>query len=217
MPTDYPLGTKRICVDTDYYATFNRDSVTLVDLRREPLEAITRHGVRTTTREFGFDSLVLATGFDAMTGALNKIDIRGRCGHTLRDVWAEGPRTYLGIAIAGFPNLFTITGPGSPSVISNMMVSIEQHVEWIAGCLAYLQERNVATIEATSEAQEAWDAHVDEVANATLYPQAKSWYTGANIAGKPRGFMPYVGGVGAYRKICDDIAANGFTGFQLTA
>jgi cyclohexanone monooxygenase len=216
-PTDYPLGTKRICVDTDYYETFNRDNVTLVDLRRESLLEITRQGVRTTARAFALDSLVLATGFDAMTGALLQIDIRGRCGRPLRDVWAEGPQTYLGIAIAGFPNFFTITGPGSPSVISNMMVSIEQHVEWVADCLAYLQTTNMASIEATPEAQASWDAHVNEVANKSLYPQAKSWYTGANIAGKPRGFMPYVGGVGAYRKICDDVAARGYEGFRLSA
>lgn len=215
-PTDFPLGTKRICVDTGYYDTYNRDNVTLVDLRREPLQAITPRGVRTSGRDFEFDSLVLATGFDAMTGALLQIDIRGRCGLPLPEVWAEGPRTYLGIAVAGFPNLFTITGPGSPSVLSNMMVSIEQHVEWVADCLAYLQTNDLASIEATPEAQEAWDVHVNEVANKSLYPRARSWYTGANIAGKPRGFMPYVGGVGAYRKICDDVAANEYRGFLLT-
>jgi cyclohexanone monooxygenase len=216
-PTDFPLGTKRICVDTGYYDTYNRDNVTLVDLRREPLETITRQGVRTAARDFAFDSVVLATGFDAMTGALLQIDIRGCCGRSLREVWAEGPRSYLGIAVAGFPNLFTITGPGSPSVLSNMMVSIEQHVEWVAGCLAHLQEKNVTRIEATPEAQEAWGAHANEVADKSLYPRARSWYTGANIAGKPRGLMPYVGGVGAYRKICDDIAADGYRGFLLTA
>ena len=144
LPKDYPLGTKRICVDTDYYETFNRDNVTLVDLRREPIEAITPRGVRTEATEYEFDSIVFATGFDAMTGALLNIDIRGRGGSTLRQKWADGPRTYLGIAIAGFPNLFTITGPGSPSVISNMMVSIEQHVDWIADCLAHLQARDLA-------------------------------------------------------------------------
>jgi cyclohexanone monooxygenase len=216
-PSDFPLGTKRICVDTGYYDTYNRDNVTLVDLRREPLQTITKQGVRTSDRDFAFDSLVLATGFDAMTGALLQIDIRGRCGLPLRDVWAEGPRSYLGIAVAGFPNLFTITGPGSPSVLSNMMVSIEQHVEWVANCLAYLQANGLSTIEATPEAQEDWDAHAAEVANKSLYPRARSWYTGANIADKPRGLMPYVGGVGAYRKICDEIAVAGYRGFLLTA
>jgi cyclohexanone monooxygenase len=216
FPNDFPLGTKRICVDTDYYDTFNRDNVTLVDLRGEPIEAITPRGVRTQATEYEFESIVFATGFDAMTGALLSIDIRGRGGGTLRQKWADGPRTYLGIAIAGFPNLFTITGPGSPSVISNMMVSIEQHVDWIAECLAHLQAGNLETIEATAKAEDAWVAHVNEVANATLYPLAKSWYTGANIPGKPRIFMPYVGGVGAYRKKCDDIAAKNYEGFTLT-
>jgi cation diffusion facilitator CzcD-associated flavoprotein CzcO len=216
LPKDYPLGTKRICVDTDYYDTFNRDNVTLVDLHREPIEAITPRGVRTQAAEYDFDSIVFATGFDAMTGALLSIDIRGRGGSTLRHRWADGPRTYLGIAIAGFPNLFTITGPGSPSVISNMMVSIEQHVDWIADCLAHLRAEDLETIEATAEAEDAWVAHVNEVADATLYPLARSWYTGANIPGKPRIFMPYVGGVGAYRKHCDDVAAKNYEGFTLT-
>jgi cyclohexanone monooxygenase len=215
-PRDYPLGTKRICVDTGYYDTFNRDNVTLVDLRREPLEAITPRGVRTQATEYEFDSIVFATGFDAMTGALLNIDVRGRGGRTLRQMWADGPRTYLGIVIAGFPNLFTITGPGSPSVISNMMVSIEQHVDWIADCLAHLKSHDLQTIEATSEAEDAWVAHVNEVANATLYPLARSWYTGANIPGKPRIFMPYVGGVSAYRKRCDAVAARNYEGFTLT-
>jgi cation diffusion facilitator CzcD-associated flavoprotein CzcO len=212
---DFPLGTKRICVDTDYYDTFNRDNVTLVDLRSEPIEAITPRGVRTQATEYQFDSIVFATGFDAMTGALLSIDIRGRGCSTLRRKWADGPRTYLGIAVSGFPNLFTITGPGSPSVISNMMVSIEQHVDWIAGCLAYLQSHDFQMIEATSEAEDAWVTHANEVANATLYPLAKSWYTGANIPGKPRIFMPYVGGVGAYRKHCDNVAARNYEGFKL--
>jgi cyclohexanone monooxygenase len=215
VPKDYPLGTKRICVDTDYYDTFNRDNVTLVDLRREPIEAITARGVQTEATEYACDSIVFATGFDAMTGALLEIDIRGR-GGTLRQKWADGPRTYLGIAIAGFPNLFTITGPGSPSVISNMMVSIEQHVDWIADCLAQLQVQGHQTIEATAEAEDAWVTHVNEVANATLYPLARSWYTGANIPGKPRVFMPYVGGVGTYRKHCDTVAAKNYEGFTLS-
>ena len=216
VPKDYPLGTKRICVDTGYYDTFNRDNVTLVDLRREPIAAITPRGVRTQATEYACDSIVLATGFDAMTGALGNIDIRGRAGTALRQTWAAGPRTYLGIAIAGFPNFFTITGPGSPSVLSNMLVSIEQHVDWIAECLAYLRARNFLVIEATAEAAAAWVAHGNEVANATLYPLARSWYTGANIPGKPRVFMPYVGGVGAYRKMCDDVAARHYEGFKLT-
>jgi cyclohexanone monooxygenase len=215
-PTDYPLGTKRLCVDTDYYATFNRDNVTLVDLRKTPIEAITPHGVRSTGAEYAVDSLVFATGFDAMTGALLKIDIRGRGGVALRDKWAAGPRTYLGLAIAGFPNFFTITGPGSPSVLSNMIVSIEQHVDWIADCFAHLRTQRRERIEATPEAEEAWVAHVNEVGHMTLYPKAKSWYMGANVPGKPRIFMPYIGGVGLYRQKCDEVAAAGYAGFTLS-
>ena len=214
-PTDYPLGTKRLCVDTDYYATFNRDNVTLVDLRRTPIEAITPHGVRTRAAEHALHSLVFATGFDAMTGALMKIDIRGRGGRALADEWKDGPRTYLGLAIAGFPNLFAITGPGSPSVLSNMIVSIEQHVDWIADCLRFMDGRGHATIDATEDAQAAWMAHVQEVGHQTLYPLAKSWYMGANVPGKPRVFMPYIGGVGVYRKTCDEVAAAGYRGFTL--
>ena len=216
-PRDYPLGTKRLCVDTGYYTTFNRDNVTLVDLRKTPIEAITPKGVRTSEREYAVDSLVFATGFDAMTGALLKIDIRGRGGRTLTDAWAAGPRTYLGLAIAGFPNLFTVTGPGSPSVLSNMIVSIEQHVDWIADCLAHLRARGQTGIEATADAQEAWVAHVNEVGDLTLYPRATSWYMGANVPGKPRVFMPYIGGVGVYREKCDAVAAAGYAGFTLSA
>jgi cyclohexanone monooxygenase len=217
MPRDYPIGAKRICVDSGYYETFNQENVTLVDLRREPIETITPRSVRTATAEYACDSLVFATGFDAMTGTLNAIDIRGRGGIALREAWAAGPSSYLGLAVAGFPNLFTITGPGSPSVLSNMLVSIEQHVDWIADCLAHvhLQGRGLQTIEATPEAEAAWVAHVNEVGNTTLFPLAKSWYTGANAPGKPRVFMPYVGGVGRYRQKCDEIAASGYTGFRL--
>jgi cyclohexanone monooxygenase len=158
---------------------------------------------------------VLATGFDAMTGSVAKIDIQGRDGRTLNQKWAEGPRTYLGLMSAGFPNLFIITGPGSPSVLSNMIVSIEQHVDWIADCLSYMRERDLRTIEASPEAEDNWVAHVNEVAYTTLYPQANSWYMGANIPGKPRIFMPYIGGVGAYRQICNDVATKGYEGFAL--
>jgi len=215
-PREYPLGTKRLCVDTNYYATFNRDNVTLVDLRKTPIVAITPKGVRTSDRDYSVDSLVFATGFDAMTGALLKMDIRGRGGRTLAEKWAAGPRTYLGIAIAGFPNLFAITGPGSPSVLSNMIVSIEQHVDWIADCLAHLRARGHAAIEATVDAEDAWVAHVNDVGHMTLYPRAKSWYMGANVPGKPRIFMPYIGGVGVYREKCDAVAAAGYAGFSLT-
>jgi len=214
-PKTYPFGTKRLCVDTGYYDTFNRDHVSLVDLREDPIETITAAGLRTAGRQFEFDVLVFAIGFDAMTGALSRTDIRGRGGASLRDVWADGARTYLGLMVAGFPNLFTITGPGSPSVLSNMVVSIEQHVDWITDCIGHLGDRQLAVIEATGEAQEAWVAHVNELANLTLFPQANSWYLGANVPGKPRVFMPYVGGVGVYRERCEAVAANNYEGFAL--
>jgi len=214
-PKDYPVGTKRMCVDTGYYETFNRDNVTLVDVRRTPIEAITPDGLRTREAAYRLDSIVFATGFDAMTGALLSIDIRGRGGRTLTEAWVEGPRTYLGLAVAGFPNLFAITGPGSPSVLSNMIVSIEQHVDWIADCIDRMRAQGHETIEATDGAQEAWVAHVNEIGHATLHPRANSWYMGANIPGKPRVFMPYIGGVGAYRQFCDGVAAKGYEGFTL--
>jgi cyclohexanone monooxygenase len=217
QPSTHPIGTKRICIDTDYYITFNRPNVTLVDIRTDPIEQITETAVRTGGKEYQLDALVLATGFDAMTGSVAKIEIQGRDGQTLNHKWAEGPRTYLGLMSAGFPNLFIITGPGSPSVLSNMIVSIEQHVDWIADCLAYMRKRGLDTMEATREAEDRWVDHVNEVAHSTLYPQANSWYMGANIPGKPRIFMPYIGGVGPYRKICDQVAANSYDGFAMSA
>src|SRR5579871_705447 len=217
QPDNHPIGTKRICVDTDYYAAFNRLNVTLVDIRSTGIEEIRPHAVRVAARDYEIDALVLATGFDAMTGSVAKIDILGRGGRTLNQKWAAGPKTYLGLMSEGFPNLFIITGPGSPSVLSNMIVSIEQHVDWIADCLAFLRKRTMTTMEANREAEEQWVAHVNDVAHQTLYPQANSWYMGANIPGKPRIFMPYIGGVGAYRKICDDVAAKGYDGFTMTA
>jgi cation diffusion facilitator CzcD-associated flavoprotein CzcO len=217
VPRDYPIGTKRPPIDTGYFETYNRPNVALVDLRQSPLEEITRTGLRTRDRTYELDSIVFATGFDAMTGALFSIDIRGREGRALKEKWADGPRSYLGIATAGFPNLFIITGPGSPSVLSNMPVSIEQHVEWITGCLAHLRDGGVERIEATTEAEDAWVAHVRDVADATLFPLANSWYMGANMPGKPRVFLPYVGGVGTYRRRCDEVAARGYEGFALSA
>ncbi|SEI16259.1 NAD(P)/FAD-dependent oxidoreductase [Tardiphaga sp. OK245] len=216
QPTDHPVGSKRICVDTDYYATFNRPHVTLVDIKAHPIEQILPNAVRTGGKDYEVDALVLATGFDAMTGSVAKIDIRGRSGQTLNDKWAEGPRTYLGLMSAGFPNLFIVTGPGSPSVLSNMIVSIEQHVDWITDCLSYMRNRGAEVIEATHPAEDKWVAHVNEVAAGTLYPQANSWYMGANIPGKPQIFMPYIGGVGVYRQICNDIAAKDYEGFAMT-
>ena len=216
-PNSHPIGTKRICIDTDYFATFNRPNVSLVDIKTNPIEEITADAVRVAGRDHEVDALVMATGFDAMTGSVAKIDISGRGGRTLNQKWAEGPKAYLGLMTAGFPNLFIITGPGSPSVLSNMIVSIEQHVDWIADCLVHMRKQGLATMEAGREAEEKWVAHVNEVAHGTLYPQANSWYMGANIPGKPRIFMPYIGGVGVYRRICDEVAAKGYEGFVLEA
>ena len=219
MPRDYPMGCKRPVIDTNYYETFNRDNVTLVDLRQGGIEEITEAGVRTAKADYTFDVLVYATGFDAMTGALGKIDIRGRENRALTEYWEAGPRTYLGLQVAGFPNLFTVTGPGSPSVLSNMIVSIEQHIDWIARCISDLDQRGAQTIEATTEAEDEWIAHVNDVAQNTMFTakSCNSWYLGANIPGKPRIFMPYVGGVGVYREKCDEVARNGYQGFELSA
>ncbi|MBN9040564.1 MAG: cyclohexanone monooxygenase [Rhizobiales bacterium 62-47] len=217
QPDNHPIGSKRICVDTDYYATFNRPNVKLIDVRANPIEQIVPHGLRAGGKDYQVDALVLATGFDAMTGSVAKIDIQGRAGQTLNQKWAAGPRTYLGLMSEGFPNLFIITGPGSPSVLSNMIVSIEQHVDWITDCIAYMRERGVERMEATRAAEDKWVAHVNEVASTTLYPQANSWYMGANIPGKPQIFMPYIGGVGVYRQICNEVAANGYEGFAMTS
>jgi len=216
-PTSHPIGTKRICVDTEYYETFNRPNVKLVDIRANPIERVDAAGVRMHDGAYHvLDMLVLATGFDAMTGALLNMDIRGVGGRALRDVWAAGPRTYLGIGVAGFPNLFTITGPGSPSVLSNMLVSIEQHVDWAVACIDHMRTHGYRRVEAQQASQDQWVDHVNEVANATLFPQGGSWYLGANIPGKPRVFMPYAAGVGVYREIADRVAANGYEGFAFS-
>ena len=216
-PKDYPYGTKRQPLDTNYFETFNRSNVELVDLRETPIEAITAAGVRAGGKEHACDIIVYATGFDAMTGPMKAIKFTGRGGASLAKAWEAGPQSYLGIQVAGFPNLFSITGPGSPSVLSNMPVSIEQHVEWIADSIAHMQKSGLATMEATEAAQAAWTQHAHEVANSSLMPQANSWYMGANIPGKPRVFMPYLGGVGPYRAKCAEVAAKGYEGFAFRA
>jgi cyclohexanone monooxygenase len=213
-PTDYPIGAKRICLDTGYYETFNRSNVSLVDLRQTPIETIVPEGVRTSAQMYDLDCIVFATGFDAMTGALLATDIRGRGGVPLADRWEAGPRAYLGVAVHGFPNLFLVTGPGSPSVLSNMVVSIEQHVEWIADCIEHLEAHDLGSIEPELAAEDAWVEHVSEVAASTLYTHANSWYLGANVAGKPRVFMPYVGGVHRYAQRCQEVASAGYEGFM---
>jgi cyclohexanone monooxygenase len=212
MPHDHPMGTKRICVDTDYFETYNRDNVVLVDSRDEAIVEITATGVRTTAAEYEVDAIVFATGFDAMTGALLAIDIRNdQCD--LRKAWRDGPKTYLGLMVAGLPNLFTLTGPGSPSVLSNMISSNEHHVEWVAETIAYMRENGLTRIEADHGWQDKWVAHVNKVADGTLFPQANSWYIGANIPGKPRVFMPYVGA--NYRGKVRDAVREGYKGFAL--
>jgi cyclohexanone monooxygenase len=214
-PRGYPFGAKRPCVDSGYYETFNRPNTSLVDLREDPIEAITPSGVRTAGGEHEFDSIVFATGFDAMTGALMRIDIRGRDGLSLRDKWAAGPTTYLGVAVAGFPNMFIVAGPGSPSVLTNVIVSIEQHADWLGELVTYACEQGATTIEAEQSAEDDWVDHVNKTAAATLYPKATSWYLGDNIPGKPRVFMPYVGGIRGYRRVCQGVAERGYEGFTI--
>ncbi|MBA2441651.1 MAG: NAD(P)/FAD-dependent oxidoreductase [Rubrobacter sp.] len=227
-PRDHPFGTKRVPLETNYYEAFNRDNVTLVDVKSDPIQEITPTGLRTGDGgEYEFDVLVFATGFDAMTGPLNNINIRGRGGRLLRDrgrggrllrdKWAEGPATYLGLTSADFPNMFTITGPQSPSVLSNMPVSIEQHVEFVSRIISDMRERGAEVIEAAQQAEDEWVAHTQEVAHSTLLPQTATWYMGANIPGKPRVFMPYLGGVGNYRQHCDQVAANDYEGFVFSS
>ena len=216
-PKDHPIGTKRLCLDTNYYETYNRDNVALVDVRSDPIAEITASGVRTDGGQtFELDAIVFATGFDAMTGALREIDVRTSDGAVLRDHWEGGPLTYLGLMVSGFPNMFVVTGPGSPGVKTQMIASIEQHVDWIAACIGHMRKGGFDHIEASSQAERDWVEHVNKVADSTLYPLANSWYMGANIPGKPRVFMPYVGGFDRYKRQCDAIAAKGYEGFKLS-
>ncbi|MDA7726000.1 NAD(P)/FAD-dependent oxidoreductase [Pseudomonadales bacterium] len=217
MPRGYPMGCKRQVVDIGYYEAFNRDNVSLIDLREDPIERINESGVCTAGGQHDVDVLIYATGFDAMTGAINNVSITGRSGTKLKEKWENGPRSYLGLQIAGFPNLFTVTGPGSPSVLSNMLVSIEQHCDWITDCIHHMNSNGLNTIEAEQQAEDQWVKHVFEVADGTMLtaPSCSSWYLGVNIPGKPRVFMPYVGGVGNYRAKCSSVAANGYEGFKL--
>ena len=209
------MGCKRLCVDSDYYQAFNRDNVSLIDVNACPIERITSAGIKTANQEYEFDVLIMATGFDAMTGALLRIDIRGRDGLSLRKKWRDGPKNYLGLTVNGFPNFFTITGPGSPSVLANMIVAIEQHVEWIGDCLQHLRANSVSTIEASSKVEDHWVRLVNKIANKTLFPSGcNSWYTGANIPGKPRIFMPYLG-YPSYVEKCEQVASTGYRGFEL--
>ena len=215
-PRGYPFSTKRPCLDSNYFKTFNQPHVRLVDLRTEPISTITERGIEYGDQSREFDAIVYATGFDAMTGALVAVDIEGRGGLTLKEKWLHGPSTYLGLTTTGFPNLFMITGPGSPSVLSNMVVSIEQHVDWITDCITDLRDRGATVIEPTEVAEAGWNQHVNDCADITLFPKAASWYMGANVPGKPRVFLPYIGGVGTYRRTCDEVRARDYVGFRLT-
>lgn len=215
LTPDYTIHCKRPVLDSGYFETYNRSNVRLVDLRTTPIQAITPNGIRTSAADYDVDIIVLATGFDNMTGALLRIDIRGRDGLLLREKWAEGPVNYLGLQVSGFPNLFTITGPGSPSVLTNMMVAIEQHVEWVTDCISFMVSNDHSLIEATEDAEVAWVAHVNEVANATLWVSCHNWYQGDNIPGKPRVFMP-LPGFPPYVEKCEEVVANGYEGFVLT-
>ncbi len=214
-PTNHPIGTKRLCLDSNYYETYNLPHVHLIDISKTPIERITQNGVKAGGRDYAVDAIVFATGFDAMTGSLLRIDIRGKGGLTLKEKWAAGPRTYLGLQTVGFPNLFMITGPGSPSVLVNVIIACEQHVDWVMECIGYMRTHGFGVIEAEPDAEDRWVEHVNEKAHQTLYPQANSWYLGANVPGKPRVFMPYVGGFATYDRICKDVVAKGYEGFSL--
>ena len=213
---DNIIGGKRMCVDTDYFATYNRDNVDLVDIRKQPINAINKTGLNVGDTQYDVDIIVVATGFDAMTGTLMNIDIRGKADASLRDRWQDGPSSYLGLAMADFPNLFTVTGPGSPSVLTNMLPSIEQHVEWISDCLEYMRNSNHTVIEAAADAEHAWWQHVQEVGQGGLKQSTDSWYLGANVEGKARVFMPYMGGFPSYCSKCEEVVAKGYEGFVLS-
>jgi cyclohexanone monooxygenase len=215
-PNNHPIGTKRLILDTNYYETYNLPHVSLVDVRSNPIQEITPDGLKTTEGTYELDAIVFATGFDAMTGAMREIDIHTEGGTTLEDQWQGGPRTYLGIMVAGLPNLFMVTGPQSPGVKSQMILSIQWHVDWIADCLEHMRKTGATRIEASEEAQDEWVRHTKEVADSTLYPLANSWYMGVNIPGKPAVFMPYVGGVQAYTAKCNEVVAKGYEGFVLS-
>ncbi|MGY5135609.1 flavin-containing monooxygenase [Streptomyces nigrescens] len=215
-PRTFPFGTNRPCLDTGYYATYNKPHVSVVDLTKTPIVEITPRGIRTSDREHAVDVIAFATGFDALTGSQVAMDIVGKGGTTLREKWADGPRNHLGLLSAGFPNLFTVIGPLSPSVLSNAVVAIEQHVEWITDCIAHLRRNGITEIDATPRAEADWCAHVADLAAQTLYPSVDSWYMGANVPGKPRVFLAYTGGLERYRAECDAAAEGGYRAFALS-
>ena len=216
LPKTFPFGTKRLCLDTNYYATFNRDNVDLIDIRETPINRITKSGIETTAQEYSFDLIVFATGFDAVTGPLLALNIAGAGRLALKEAWKHGPQSYLGLMISGFPNMFTVNGPSSPSALANMLQTIEHHVDWIIDCIAYTEKNGFARVEAEKEAQVAWAHEVADLAAMTLYTKADSWYMGANVPGKPRFFLMYIGGLDRYVDRCDKIVSDGYTGFRFT-
>ena len=217
LPKTFPFGTKRLCLDTGYYATFNRDNVSLVDIRETPIERITKAGIMTTDAEYPFDLIVFATGFDAVTGPLFALSLTGVGGVTLKEAWKDGPQSYLGLMVSGFPNLFTVNGPSSPSALTNMLQAIEHHVDWIVDCIAFAETNGFAGVDADEEAQIAWAHEVANMADKTLYTKANSWYMGANVPGKPRVFLMYIGGLDNYVNRCDHIVQGGYIGFNFLA
>jgi cation diffusion facilitator CzcD-associated flavoprotein CzcO len=215
IPTDHPIGTKRICTDSNYFQTFNRPNVSLVSVRDTPIESVDVAGIQTADTHYGLDMIVLATGFDAMTGALGSIDIVGRGGAMLREDWAHGPRTYLGLSVDGFPNMFLISGPGAPAVLANMVLHAEAQLNWVSQVIAHLDSQGYAAIEATVDSVDGWGAECARRAETTLFTKANSWYMGANVPGKPRGFLLFVGGFATYNDICAEVADAGYRGFDL--
>ena len=216
-PKGYYIGTKRLCLGTNYYETYNRDNVSLVDIRETPIERITKAGIMTTDAEYPFDLIVFATGFDAVTGPLFALSLTGVGGVTLKEAWKDGPQSYLGLMVSGFPNLFTVNGPSSPSALTNMLQAIEHHVDWIVDCIAFAETNGFAGVDADEEAQIAWAHEVANMADKTLYTKANSWYMGANVPGKPRVFLMYIGGLDNYVNRCDQIVQGGYIGFNFLA
>ena len=209
----YNIGCKRLAVDSGYYETFNRSNVTLVDINEDPITKLNLSGIELKTKNFNLDTIIMATGFDAMTGALSNINIKGKLGINLRDKWIYGPRSYLGVAVADFPNFFMITGPNSPSVLANLIVGIEHHVDWICKCITFMEEKKYKQFDVLKEEEDSWISHSNELVKGHIYSTCDSWYVGANIPGKSRTFMPYVGGFPKYAEKCQEIEQSGYKSF----
>ena len=212
-PRGYPVFARRPCLDTNYYETFNRANVVLEDCLADPIVRITERGIQTQTRTIDLDVIIAATGYDALTGAMLAIDIKGRGGRSLKDKWSGGAWSNLGLAMEGFPNMFLVASANGPSALANFFILNEQNVDWISDCIDYMRDNGLATIEATAQAEQKWMQHLSQLADTTLFPKANTWYVGANIPGKPRVFGIYVGGLNRYRDKCSDVAERGYEGF----